>query len=161
MFIMSWHEQIKLEKIQTLHEGSIWNTNSDLVKIREDAANFMAKFANTSHLDVDAETYSDEENTTLSGSDAKESDSSDERYGDSDGDDAGDSAATNVRAPQLNRVRFSASGKAIFEPVTPLSDASSAFDSADFEEQAQAPDAAKASEVTASKDAAASAPKTA
>ena len=56
MFIMSWHEQIKLDKIQTLWEGGIWNTNTDLVKIREDAANFMAKFANTSHLDVDVET---------------------------------------------------------------------------------------------------------
>ena len=68
MFIMSWHEQIKLDKIQTLREGGIWNTNPDLVKIREDATNFMAKFTNTSHLDVNAEMYSDEEDATPSGS---------------------------------------------------------------------------------------------
>ena len=74
------------------------------MKIREDAANFMARFANTRHLDVEVQTYSDEENATPSGSDAEESDSSDGQYGDSDGDDTGDSAAANVRAPQLNRV---------------------------------------------------------
>ena len=104
MFIMSWHEQIKLDKIHTLREGGIWNTNLDLVKIHEDAANFMAKFAHTSHLDMNAETYSHEEEATPSGSDAEESESSEARYGDSDGDDAGDSAAADVRVPLINRV---------------------------------------------------------
>ena len=65
------------------------------MKIREDAANFMAKFANTGHLDLDAQAYSDEENATPSGLDAEESDdSSKQQYGDSDGDDVGDAAAT-------------------------------------------------------------------
>ena len=63
----------------------------------------MAKFTNTSLLDVDAETYYDEENVMPSGSDAEESDSSEARYGDSDGDDAGDSATADVRAPIINR----------------------------------------------------------
>ena len=75
------------------------------MKIREDAANFMAEFANTAHLDLDAKVYSDEENATPSGSDAEESDdTSNQQYGDSDGEDAGDSAAADVQAPQLNRV---------------------------------------------------------
>ena len=73
--------------------------------ICEDLANFMAEFANTAHLDLDAKVYSDEENAMPSGSDAEDSDdTSDEQYGDSDGDDVGDSAAADVRAPQINRV---------------------------------------------------------
>ena len=105
MFIMSWHEHIKLHTIQTIREGSIWTTNPDLVKIREDAANFMAEFANTVHLDLDAKAYSDEENAMPSGSDAEESDdTSNEQYGDSNGNDAGDSAADDMRAPLINQV---------------------------------------------------------
>ena len=45
MLIMSWHEDIKLDKIQSLREGGIWNAVPALVQIREEAANFMAKFA--------------------------------------------------------------------------------------------------------------------
>ena len=108
----------------------------------------MAKFANTSLLDVNAEVYSDEENASSSGSVAEESDSSEVRYGDLDGDDGGDSAAPEVRAPIINRIQFSVSGKPIFEPDTPPSDASSDFDLADFDEQAPAPDAAKTGEAS-------------
>ena len=135
MFIMSWHEHIQLHKIETLREGSTWTTNPDLMKIREEAANFMAEFANTTHLDLDAPMYSDEENTMPYGSDAEESDGiSNPQYAESDGEEAGDSAGVGVVAPQLNRVRFSASGKAIIEPIIPPSDESSAFDSVDIEE---------------------------
>ena len=75
-----------------MREGGIWNTDPALVQIREEAANFMAKFANTSILDVNADVYSDEENNSSSGSDAKATDSSEARYKDSDscdGDDSG------------------------------------------------------------------------
>ena len=61
MFIMSWHVHVELHKIQTLREGSSWMTNPDLIKIREEVANFMAEFANTTHLDLAAPVYSDEE----------------------------------------------------------------------------------------------------
>ena len=76
MPIMSWHEDIKLDKIQSLREGGIWNTDPALVQIHEEAANFMAKFANTSVLDVNADVYSDDEDDTSSGSDAEDSDDS-------------------------------------------------------------------------------------
>ena len=94
--LMSWHEDTKLEKIQSLWEGGIWNTDPTLVKIREEAANFMAKFANNSLLDVNADVYCDEENATSSGSDAEETNSSEARYGDSDGDDGGDSGGVDA-----------------------------------------------------------------
>ena len=74
MLIMSWHEDIKLDTIQSLREGGIWNTDPALVQIYEEAANFMAKFANTSDVDVNADVYLDEENDTSSGSDAEDSD---------------------------------------------------------------------------------------
>ena len=35
MLIMSRHEDIKLETIQSLQEGGIWNTDPALVQIRE------------------------------------------------------------------------------------------------------------------------------
>ena len=51
MLIMSWHEDIKLGQIQTLREDGAWNTKPELIAIREKAANYMAKYANTSTLD--------------------------------------------------------------------------------------------------------------
>ena len=120
IFIMSWHEHIELHKIKTLCEGSSWTTNPDLIKIREEAANFMAEFANTTHLDMEATVYSDEEAEEQSGSDAKESDdSSNQQYAESDGEEAGDSAEAGAQAPiQITWVRFSASGKTIIEQDT-------------------------------------------
>ena len=76
MLIMSWHEDIKLEKIQSLWEGGIWNTDPALVQIREEAANFMARFANTANLDIDADVNSDDEDGSASGSDVEDSDDS-------------------------------------------------------------------------------------
>ena len=75
MLIMSWHEDIKLGQIQTLREGGAWNTKPDLIAIREQAANFMAKYASTSELDLEAEAYSDAEEAA-SESDAADSDDS-------------------------------------------------------------------------------------
>ena len=72
--IMSWHEDIKLGQIQTLREGGgAWNTKPDLIAIREQAANFMARYAITSELDLEAEVYSDAEEAA-SESDAADSD---------------------------------------------------------------------------------------
>ena len=86
MLIMSWHEDIKLDKILSLREGGIWNTDPALVQIREEVANFMEKFANTSELDLNADVYSDEEDDSSSGSDAEDSNNS-ACYEDSDNDD--------------------------------------------------------------------------
>ena len=90
MLIMSWHEDIKLEKIQSLREGGIWNTDPALVQIQEEAANFMAKFADTAALDLNGDVYSDDEDDSSSGSDAEDSNDS-ARYQDSHNDDDGDS----------------------------------------------------------------------
>ena len=45
---------------------------AELIALRQEAANYMAKYANTSMLDYDAEVYSDGE-VAASGSDAAES----------------------------------------------------------------------------------------
>ena len=62
-FILSWYEKIDLVKVRSLRQGSPWATDPSLIEIREDAANFMAEFANTKHLDLDAPIYSDGEET--------------------------------------------------------------------------------------------------
>ena len=100
----------------------------------------MAEFANTTHLDLEAPVYSDEEAEVQSGSDAKESDdSSNQQYVESDGAEAGDSAEHSEPAPiQITRVRFSASGKTIIEQVIPQIDEPLASDAAKAEEQAPA-----------------------
>ena len=148
MLIMSWHEDIKLEKIQSLREGGIWNTDPALVQIREQAANFMAKFANTANLDLNADVYSDAEDSS-SGSDVAGSDDS-ARYQDSDNDDDdGDSDGADRRIPP--GVRFIASGKAVFDPDTSSSDASLDSDLAEFDEQAPTSDAAKTGETSSAK----------
>ena len=73
--IMSWHEEIELAQIQTLRKDGAWNTDPKLIAIRQAAANYMAKYANTSLLDYEAEVYSDAEEET-SGSEAAESEES-------------------------------------------------------------------------------------
>ena len=115
-----------------MREGGVWNTDPVLMQIREEAANFMAKFANTSALDVNADVYSDEEEDTPSGSDAEESEDSDARYEDSYDADDGNSGGADGRVPY--GVRFSASGEAIFDPDMSSSDASSDFDQDEFDE---------------------------
>ena len=64
--IMSWHEEIELAQIQTLRKDGAWNTNPDLIAIRQTAANYMAQYANTSELDLDAEVYADAEEAAAS-----------------------------------------------------------------------------------------------
>ena len=105
----------------------------------------MAKFANTSALDLNADVYSDDEDDTSSGSDAEDSNNS-ARYQDSDNDDDSNSGGADMRIPP--GVRFTASGKAVFDPDTSLSDASSDFDLAEFDEQAPTSDAAKTGETS-------------
>ena len=61
LFIMSWYELIDLAKVRSLREGSSWASDPNRIKIREEAANFMAEFANTKHLDLKAPVYSDGE----------------------------------------------------------------------------------------------------
>ena len=59
-FIMSWHKDVELEKIETLRKGAAWTTDPALIAKRQTAANYMAQYANTSLLDHDAEVYLDE-----------------------------------------------------------------------------------------------------
>ena len=60
-FIMSWHKDIELEKMKTLLKGAPWTTDSALIAKRQAAANYMAQYANTAVLDLEAEVYQDEE----------------------------------------------------------------------------------------------------
>ena len=82
LFIMSWYELIELDKVRSLREGSSWATDPNRIKIREEAANFMAKFANTKHLDLQAPVYSDGEESEEEESD----DASIEEYAESEGE---------------------------------------------------------------------------
>jgi hypothetical protein len=81
LFIMSWYELIDLAKVRSFREGSSWATDPIRIKIREEAANFMAEFARTKHLDLEAPVYSDGEDTEEEESD----DASAEEYADSEG----------------------------------------------------------------------------
>ena len=120
MLIMSWHEDIKLGQIQTLRDGGAWNTKPNLIEIREQAANFMAKYANTSELDLEADVYSDPEDAAFRSDAADSGDSGNSQDSNDDGDDA-DSDGGDRRIPP--GVRFTGSGKAIFAD-TSLSDSS-------------------------------------
>jgi hypothetical protein len=82
LFIMSWYELIDLAKVRSFREGSSWATDPIRIKIREEAANFMAEFARTKHLDLEAPVYSDGEDTEEEESD----DASAEEYADSEGE---------------------------------------------------------------------------
>ena len=81
-FIMSWYELIDLVKVRSLRQGSPWATDPSRIEIREEAANFMAEFANTKHLDLDAPVYSDGEETE---EEEESDDSSVEEYAASEG----------------------------------------------------------------------------
>ena len=138
-FIMSWYEDIKLGQIRTLREGGIWSTKPELIAIREQAANFMASYANTSLLDANAEAYSDGEEAA-SGSEAAESEDSGDYHDTGDDDDDDDDSDGGERRVPAG-VRFTGSGKAIFAD-TSSSDASSDSGLAEFDEQAVTADAA-------------------
>ena len=58
-FLMSWHQDIELEKIETLRKGAPWTTEPALIAKRQAAASYMAQYANTAVLDLDAEVYQD------------------------------------------------------------------------------------------------------
>jgi len=110
LFIMSWYELIDLAKVRSFREGSSWASDPNRIKIREEAANFMAEFARTKHLDLEAPVYSDGEDTEEEESD----DASAEEYADSEGGSdeeeesskvpASDSAKLTEQTPTESRV---------------------------------------------------------
>lgn len=125
LFIMSWYELLELATVRSLREGSPWVTDPSRIKIREEAANFMAKFANTKYLDLDAPVYSDGEETEEDESD----DVSAEEYADSEGE-SGDSAKS-TKEPASDSV------KTTEQTPAPTSEIP-ATDSAEITEQASA-----------------------
>ena len=142
-FIMSWHQDIELEKIETLLKGAPWTTDPALIAKRQAAANYMAQYANTAVLDLEAEVYQDEE--AASESEATESQDSgnyhdsgddDDDEDDNDGSDGGDR-----RIPA--GVRFTKSGKA-YSADSSSSDVASDFGLLELDEQATS-DTAKTS----------------
>ena len=110
LFIMSWYELIDLAKVRSFREGSSWATDPIRIKIREEAANFMAEFARTKHLDLEAPVYSDGQDTEEEESD----DASAEEYADCEGGSdeeeesskvpASDSAKLTEQTPTESRV---------------------------------------------------------
>ena len=151
-FIMSWHPEIELEKIETLLKGAPWTTDPALIAKRQAAANYMAQYANTAVLDLEAEVYQDED--VASESEATESQDSGNYQNsddDDDEDDDGGSGGGDRRIPA--GVRFTKSGKAY------SADSSSSYVASDFgllelDEQATADTAktgGKADSVKASK----------
>ena len=94
LFIMSWYELIDLVKVRSFREGSPWATDPNRIKIREEAANFMAEFASTKHLDMEAPIYSDGEETEEEESD----DASVEEYAQSEAE-SDDSVNSAEHAP--------------------------------------------------------------
>ena len=137
--IMSWHEEIELEQIQTLRKNGAWNTNPELIATRQAAANYMAQYANTSELDHDAEVYPDAEEAASESEAAESEDSGNYQDSGDEDDDDDDSDGGDRRVPA--GVRFTRSGKEYFAD-TSSSDASSDSGLAEFDEQATS-DAAK------------------
>ena len=111
-FIMSWHPEIELEKIETLLKGAPWTTDPALIAKRQAAANYMAQYANTAVLDLEAEVYQDEE--AASGSEVAESqDSGNYQNSDDDDDDEDDNDGSDGGDRRIPAgVRFTKSGKA-------------------------------------------------
>ena len=125
-FIMSWHPEIELEKIETLLKGAPWTTDQVLIAKRQAAANYMAQYANTAVLDLEAEVYQDED--VASESEATESQDSG-NYHDSgdDDDDEGDDGGSDGGDRRIPAgVRFTKSGKAY------SADSSSSYVASDF-----------------------------
>ena len=134
-FLMSWHQDIELEKIETLRKGAPWTTEPALIAKRQTAANYMAQYANTAVLDLDAEVYQDEE--VASESEATESQDSGNYQNsgddDDDEDDDGGSDGGDRRIPA--GVRFTKSGKAYLGDSS-SSDVASDFGLLELDEQA-------------------------
>ena len=59
-FVLSWYETIKLDKVHALREGSEWTSNPVLIAERQEAADFMAAYADTLVLNT-RRVYSDVE----------------------------------------------------------------------------------------------------
>ena len=113
IFIMSWYELIDLAKVRSLREGSSWAKDPDRIKIREEGANFMAEFANTKHLDLEAPVYTDGEETEEEESD----DASAEEYADSEGES--DDSANSVEHAPIKSIKIPASDSAKNTEATP------------------------------------------
>ena len=138
--IMSWHEEIELAQIQTLQKDGAWNTDPKLIAIRQAAANYMAKYANTSMLDREAEVYSDAKEGASESEAAESEDSGNYQDSGDEDDDDDDSDGGERRIPA--GVRFTGSGKEFFAD-TSSSDASSDSGLAEFDEQETTSDVAK------------------
>ena len=143
LFIMSWYELIDLAKVRSFREGSPWATDPTRIKIREEAANFMAEFARTKHLDLEAPVYSDGEETEEEESD----DASAEEYADSEGE-SDDSANSAEHAP----IKIPASDSAKNTEATPAQTSEiPATDSAEITKQASAdPDTSESAQPSSS-----------
>ena len=117
--------------MRSLREGSAWVSDPNRIKIREEAANFMAEFANTKHLDLEAPVYSDGEETEEEESD----DTSLEEYAASEGE-SGDSARSAEHAPtKSTTIPTSDSAKITKQAPAKISE-TPATDSAEITEQA-------------------------
>ena len=102
--MLSWYETIKLDKARALREGSKWTSDPAKIDEREEAANFMAAYADTSFLDAgraytDAEEEEEEAPREEEGS--SDSAAADDDSGDDEDDDDEEVAAPEAPAPEV------------------------------------------------------------
>jgi hypothetical protein len=46
-YLLSWYEKVDLETLHTMHEGSMWTTNPELIRRRQELAHSYVDFADT------------------------------------------------------------------------------------------------------------------
>ena len=57
---VSWYEGINLEQLRTQQEGSPWITDPAKIALRQDTADYMARYSQPHHI-VKGDTYIDDE----------------------------------------------------------------------------------------------------
>ena len=45
MYVLSWYEGIDLDALKTLHDGSKWTTDPDLIRLRQETAHSLIQYA--------------------------------------------------------------------------------------------------------------------
>jgi hypothetical protein len=46
-YFLSWYEKVDLETLRSVHEGSVWTTDSELIRCRQELAHSYVDFADT------------------------------------------------------------------------------------------------------------------
>ena len=99
-FVLSWYETIKLDKVRALREDFEWSSDPARIAEREETADFMAAYADTSFLHP-RRVYSDVEEEEEGQEAQEEEGSSDSAAADDDsGEDDEEDDGEEVAAPE-------------------------------------------------------------